>query len=715
MAWIKRGLITLVILFALFAGIIAWFLSGLDANQYKPKIVQLAADQGIALTLDGDIGWQIWPNIALKLEGVKVAPLLLPSESLLEAEKVAVGVALMPLLDKRIEATEITLLSPQVELTVDQNGKGNWELITDAIEAKAKLDKQQTQETPPTLDIPQKEEQAGSGGLELALEQLRLEDGVLRYVDKQAGSEYAISKLHISADNVVPGGKPGDVRLRAELTGSDFPEPVNVDIHSSLAIDEGLNGLRLQPANIKLTGAEGAKAEINLRGNVRRAKAEAPWQIQLNLNLDVAPITGWLAAVGSEYTPQSSSALKNLHIESDVSGTDKQMSLQPLELVLDNNKFSGSASYQAASSAKDVPSVSLNLKGGDLNVDDYLPPPVATPEENELGADIAAAQPVSLPLESMRGFNAKLDLTLDKLHALDFDIDKPQLAVNVTNGLYQLNKLAAGLYGGTLNSTGVFNARGNSARGELSGGLTGVEISKVQEALFASDEPEAADQKKVTLSGKTDLTWVGQTNGADTLALQKNLRAAVQLNSKELALAPFNLEKGMCQLVSYAEKTTLPEKEWPAQTRLQDLRASVNLTGDIAKVEGINAGIENIALSGDGTVDLEQQKFDFALGLALVGDKTSGNGCSVQNDRWRNRALPLRCNAKFSEAGATTCKPDSRRLDDLIRDELKYKAEKKYGDKVEEKTEEFKDKLKDKFKGLFNRDNKEESPPESTP
>ncbi|WP_226703573.1 AsmA family protein [Microbulbifer elongatus] len=703
MAWIKRGLITLVVLFILFAGVIAWFLSGLDANQYKPKIVKLAADQGIALTLDGDIGWQIWPNIALKLEGVKLAPLALPSESLLEADKVAVGVALMPLFDKRIEAKEIVLLGPQVALTVDKNGKGNWELITEAMEAKAAQDAKTQRESPPALDIPQEEQAASGGGLELALEQLRLEDGVLRYTDKQTGTEYAISKLHIAADNLVPGGKPGDVRLQAELAGSDLPEPVNLDIHSSLAIDEGLNGLRLQPANIKLTGAEGAKAEVNLRGNIRRVEADAPWQIQLNVKVDVEPISGWLAAVGSEYKPQSSSALKHLRIESDISGTDKQMNLQPLELVLDDNKFTGSASFQAATNAKAVPSVSLSLKGGELNVDDYLPPPAANPEQDELSADVAAAQPVPLPLESMRGFNAKLDLTLEKLHALDFDIDKPELAVNVNNGLYQLNKLAAGVYGGTLNSTGVFNARGSSARGELSGGLSGVEISKVQEALFASDEPEAADKKKVTLSGKTDLTWVGQTTGADTLALQKNLRAAVQLNSKELALAPFNLEKGMCQLVSYAEKTAMPEKEWPAQTRLQDLRTSVNLTGDVAKVEGINAGIENIALTGDGTVDLEQQQFDFALGLALVGEKTSGNGCSVQNSRWRNRPLPLRCKAKFNEAGGTTCKPDSRRLDDLIRAELKYQAEKKYGDKVESKTEELKDKLKDKFKGLFNR------------
>ncbi|MFV8780919.1 AsmA family protein [Microbulbifer sp. SA54] len=696
MAWIKRGLLFLVIFFALLAGIIAWFLTGLDANQYKPKIQELAAEQGIALTLDGDIGWQLWPNIALKLEGVKLAPLPLPEEPLLQADKVAVGVALMPLLKKRIEAKEILLAGPQVELTVGKDGKGNWELIADAMEAKAELDKQQQQSQPPKLEVPEKETgEEASSELHLALEQLRVEDGVLRYTDKKTGTEYAISKLHVGADNLVPGGKPGKVALTAEIAGSDLPEPITVDIDSSLAIDKGLNGLRLQPANIKLSSAEGAKAEVSMRGFVRREKADQPWQIQLNLNTEVAPLTGWLAAVGSEYKAQSASALQKLRIESDISGTDKQLKLEPLQLTLDGNALNGSASYKAG----DAPSVALSLSGGELNVDDYLPPPVATPEEQELAADVAAAQPVPLPLESMRGFNAKLDLNLKKLRALDFDIDEPQLAVDINNGLYQLNKLAAGLYGGQLNSTGVFNARGKSARGELSGGLTGVEISKIQEALFASDEPEAADANKVTLSGKTDITWVAQTSGADTLALQKNLNAAVQLNAAELALAPFNLEKGMCQLVSYAEKTPMPEKDWPQSTRLQDLRASVNLDGDMAKVQQINAGVENIALTGDGTVELEKQKFDFALGLALVGNKTSGNGCSVQNDRWRNRPLPLRCKANFNEAGATTCKPDSRRLDDLIREELKYKAEKKYGDKVKEKV----DDLKDRFKGLFNR------------
>ncbi|WP_288131770.1 AsmA family protein [Microbulbifer sp.] len=700
MAWIKRGLITLVVLFALLAGAVAWFLSSLDANQYKPRIVQLAADQGIALTLDGDIGWQLWPNIALELNGVRLAPLALPSESVLEADKVAVGVALMPLLNKRIEAKEIVLLGPQVALTVDKNGKGNWELITDAMEAKAERDAKLEQEQPPELDVPATEETQSGSDLHIALEQLRLEDGVLRYSDQQTGTEYAVNKLRIVADNLVPGGKPGDVRLSAALSASDFPEPLELDIHSTLAIDEGLHGLRLQPANIKLTSGKGAEAELTLRGNVRRVEADAPWQVQLNLNAEAEPLTGWLAAVGSEYKAQSTDALKKFRLEADINGTDKQLTLEPLQLSLDDHTFNGSAGYQAG----DVPTVSLTLNGGELNVDDYLAPPVATPEEEQLSEDVAAAQPVALPLESMRGFNARLQLTLKKLHALDFEIDQPELAVNINNGLYQLNKLAAGLYGGELNSTGVFNARGDSARAELSGGLTGVEISKVQEALFASDEPEAADKKKVTLSGKTDLTWVAQTSGADTQALQKQLRAAVQLNAAELALAPFNLEKGMCQLVSYAEKTPLPEQEWPQRTRLQDLRASVNLDGDVAKVDGINAGVENIALTGDGTVNLQKQEFDFALGLALVGEKTSNNGCSVQNDRWRNRPLPLRCKDSFGDAGATTCKPDSRRIDDLIREELKYQAEKKYGDKVKEKTEDLKDKLKDKFKGLFNRD-----------
>ncbi|WP_308365142.1 MULTISPECIES: AsmA family protein [unclassified Microbulbifer] len=678
MAWITRGLIFLLVLILLLAGAVTWLLVGMDVNQYKPQLEQLAAKQGVALKLDGDIGWQLWPNIALKLEGVQLAPLPLPEQPLVRADAISIGVALMPLLKKRIEAREVVLMAPQIDLSVDEKGQGNWELITEAIEAKQK----QQAEQPPKLDVPADGDREG---LHFALEKLRIEDGRVRYRDARSESEYIVEKLRVSADNLVPGGEPGQVQASAEVGGNALEQPVELKLNSSLALDKGLNGLRLQPLTIEAESGEAA-AQINLRGFLRRSAADQPWQIQLNLSAEAEPLRPWLTLTGTELATQSGAVLKRFSLETNIQGTDKKLDLTPLQLQLDDTVFAGSAQFRN----DNIPGLDLTLRGGKLVLDDYLPPP-SPAEEEEQAAPAATTEPTPLPLTAMRGFTAKLNLSLEQLNAVDLQVDRPQLQLTVDNGLYRLQKLSAGLYGGQLNSSGQFNARGQSAQADLSGGLTGVEIFEVQKALFPNE--------RVQLSGKADINWTAQTSGKDTEQLQKQLRAAVQLSSEQLAITPFNLEKGMCQLVSYAEKTPLPEREWPARTRLQDLRANIVVEGDKVRVQEILAGVENIALTGDGEVDLEQQEFDFALGLSLTGNKTSADGCTVQNERWRNRPLPLRCKDSFDDAGAGSCKPDSRRLDDLLREELRYKAEKKYGEKVEEKVEE----LKDRLKGLFNR------------
>ncbi|WP_237062005.1 MULTISPECIES: AsmA family protein [Microbulbifer] len=680
MAWIKNTLIFLLIVLLLLAGAAAWLLGGIDINRYKPQLEQMAAKQGVALQLDGDIGWQIWPSLALELEGVQLAPLPVPDQPLVKADRIAVGVAVMPLLKKRIEAQEIVLLGPQIDLRVDESGKGNWELLTEAMEAKREAEA----EEPPQLEV-EPEKEPGAQDLKLALEKLRIEDGVIRYADAKAKTEYTVEKLSVSADNLVPGGDAGQVQATAEVSGSALKQPVTLDIDSTLAVDEGLNGLRLQPFEFRAKSGAAA-ARLYLRGHVRRSADDQPWQLQFTMNAEANPLRPWLEVTGTELVTQSGSALQKFSMETNVEGTEKEIKLTPLQLQLDETVFSGSGQLRNA----EIPGIDLTLRGGALVLDDYLPPP-SPQEEEQPEQEAPPAEPVELPLTAMRGFTANIELALERLNALELQLDAPLLRLNIDNGLYQLQELSADIYDGEFSTNGQFNARGQTATGQVTGGLVGVEISKVQQVLFPSD--------RVQVSGKSTINWAAQTKGKTDQDLQKNLRAAVQVSSEQLALAPFNLEKGMCQLVSFVEKTPLSQQEWPAQTRLQDLRVNIKVEGDQVKVQEILAGVENIALTGDGEVDLEKADFDFALGLSLVGQRTSASGCSVQNDRWRNRPLPLRCKDSFADAGIGSCKPDSRRTDDLLRDELKYKAEKKYGDKVKEKV----DDLKDKFKGLFDR------------
>ncbi|MFA0812899.1 AsmA family protein [Microbulbifer epialgicus] len=714
MAWIKRTLIALLVVFLLLAGAVAWLLAGLDVNQYKPQLEKLAAKQGIALQLEGDIGWQLWPQVGLELRDVALAPLQLPEETLVRADKIAVGVALKPLLQRRVQAEEIVLVAPQIELSVDKEGRGNWELISEALEAQSK--------EPPKLEIPKETEESSQQQVQLSLDKLRIQNGLVSYTDARTNKAYKVEDLRVTADNLVPGGEPGHLSADASMSGSDLRYPLNLKLDSTLALDEGLNGLRLQPLQLTFTADNNAKATVHLRGYVRRDNSNQPWRVQMNLNASADPLRPWLDLTGTQVVTRNSAVLQKLNIETSLEGTEQKLDLTPLQLQLDSTTFSGSAQLRNA----EMPGLDLSLRGGAFNLDSYLPPAEEKEGESATSAEAAAQSkpaeqtptsaetisaqqiqkqskpkaseqqetaqqvpPEPLPLSALRGFTANISLALDQLQAADLQLDSPEIQLTVDNGLYQLQKLSADIYGGQLNSNGQLNARAQTAEGQVRGGLSNVDIGKVQKALFPSE--------KVQVAGEASVNWDGRTKGKTSVDLQKNLVAAVNISSKELSIAPFNLEKSMCQLFSYAENTPLPDRDWPAQTGLQDVRATIAVKGDDVKVTEILAGIENIAMTGDGEIDLKKQDFDFALGLALVGESTSADGCTVKNKRWRNRPLPLRCKGDFDDVGPGTCKPDSRRLDDLVREELKHKAKKKYGDKVEEKVDELKEKLKNLF------------------
>ena len=68
--WLLRSALTTITL-ALAA--IIYLLVAVDPNDYKPQITNLAANQGLELSLDGDLAWQFFPQIGIKVERVDFA------------------------------------------------------------------------------------------------------------------------------------------------------------------------------------------------------------------------------------------------------------------------------------------------------------------------------------------------------------------------------------------------------------------------------------------------------------------------------------------------------------------------------------------------------------------------------------------------------------------------------------------------------------------
>ncbi len=68
--WLLRAVASLLVIIAIGVG---YLLLAVDPNDLKPEIKNAAASQGLELPLDGNLSWQILPQIGVVIEKFEFA------------------------------------------------------------------------------------------------------------------------------------------------------------------------------------------------------------------------------------------------------------------------------------------------------------------------------------------------------------------------------------------------------------------------------------------------------------------------------------------------------------------------------------------------------------------------------------------------------------------------------------------------------------------
>ena len=101
-----------------------------DPNDYKDEIRQIARDKAhIELTLNGDIGWSLFPWLGLELHEASVATLVKPAEPFADLQMLGLSVRVLPLLRREVQMSDVRVEGLNLRLNRDKNGHGNWEDI----------------------------------------------------------------------------------------------------------------------------------------------------------------------------------------------------------------------------------------------------------------------------------------------------------------------------------------------------------------------------------------------------------------------------------------------------------------------------------------------------------------------------------------------------------------------------------------------------------
>lgn len=94
-----------------------------DPNDYKDEIRQLARDKAhVELSLNGDIGWSLFPWLGLELHEASIATLAKPKEPFADLQMLGLSVRVLPLLRREVQMSDVRVEGLNLTLARDELG-----------------------------------------------------------------------------------------------------------------------------------------------------------------------------------------------------------------------------------------------------------------------------------------------------------------------------------------------------------------------------------------------------------------------------------------------------------------------------------------------------------------------------------------------------------------------------------------------------------------
>lgn len=331
----------------------------IDPNQYRDEITRLVYDQsGLKVSINGPIGWSIFPWVGLSLEDVSVAGA--NSSQLAQLGSAGVSVKLIPLLSKRIEMQTLELKGLELTLVKNTKGKGNWQV------SAPMPSEQQTHEEQEPSPTPAPESEPVSSPVRLDIASVNVSGLLISYDDRVSGQKYIIDQASLTTGGI-RNQQPFDFQLKAHITIPDLV--VNSLISGKMTFNLEADRYDIQNLKVSATPELEKGESLSIVGNVQYQ--QTPMQVQGNLGVAEFNLANLLNQIKVQLPPMADpKALNRLSFDSHFSTNGESLSADKLQLQLDSFTLDGNFRMNSI----DRGDMQFNFTGNDLNLDNYLPP-----------------------------------------------------------------------------------------------------------------------------------------------------------------------------------------------------------------------------------------------------------------------------------------------------------------------------------------------------
>ena len=707
-----------------------------DPNDYKDEIRQIARDKAhIELTLNGDIGWSLFPWLGLELHDASVATLTAPDQPFADLQMLGLSVRVLPLLRKEVQMSDVRVEGLNLHLTRDKEGRGNWEDIGKPAPAAPGTETAATDSTKPAAA------DTASQPIKLDIDSLTVNNARVEYSDELTGKQFSAESIQLSTGPVHEATSI-PVKLTAFLGTNQPVMRVKTELDGKLRFDRVLK--RYQLEDMKIVGeasgeplqgktmnfsasgqllvdmaanvAEWSSLKISANqlralGELKANSLDKTPQISGGLSIAQLDLAKFLDSIGQTLPAMAPGSLSKFELVTQLSATPTSVSFDDLKLNLDDSTFNGRIAVEDF--AKQA--LRIQLKADTFDADRYLPPKSAeangakAARQAEVQGSEASAMTASgdsplpdaptrsgwsttkiIPVERLKTLDLNADISFGQLTLSKLPIQNAALKANSKDGVLTLENLSGSLYKGTFAANGSLNVQPVLPVVKLQTRITSVPVEKILQSQGQTSPVTGllTLNSNVTGSGNSQSALIQSLNGTASFALNNG----VLLNA--------NIEQQLCKAISTLNRKTLSGTPLGKDTPFNELKGSLVFRNGVASNQDLVVRIPGLSVKGDGDIDLRVLGMDYRIGIIIEGDTRPmpDPACQVGKN-FVGIELPLRCRGPL-ELGAKACRLDKEGLGKVAvkaaGNKLSEKLEEKLGDKVSPE-------LKDALKGLFKR------------
>lgn len=426
--WIFGSLGVLVLGIAILIGVLLFVV---DPNTFKPTIEKIAAKYALDVDLNGDLAWQFYPNVGLKLHSVEVKNNI-TAEKILNVDALALSVKLLPLLKLDIQVNGAYIEKPEIFFSINADSRSNIQDILDKFKSSPK-DEQKAQA----------EKTKTGNELKIFITSFEIKDALVKYTNdsnaknKQTANltNFNLRASKISLKEYFP------LKLTGALAAK-LPQEVDLNFKLDTLVKASLvnNKYSLKDMALDLSIAKPLFTKKPLALNFKGL---------LDVDLNTAKINLKLASL-IKALQMKDIATKDINLAFDVAGNFKSS-----EYAIDNFVVKTGVKSPTQKTTTDTHNLNLTLSPIKLNLKKNLA------RFNEAKLSYAGAK-IELSRLNVRNFsplNLRADLDVDIANLRDFltklEIKLPKMAdekntlkflklstnINVANNLAKLLKL----------------------------------------------------------------------------------------------------------------------------------------------------------------------------------------------------------------------------------------------------------------------------------